>query len=202
MSLLFAVTPALPLGKAGKYVAAAYIVVFVVILVYVAIMAVRAQRTQRELDELRRDVEAVKAAQAELDDDPIPATTPVSPRAGALRALGADRVSELLAIGVSHKTAPVEVRERLALSQTRAPEFMRELRAAADVHETVAISTCNRTELYLVVGDPVEAESTRADDARAAGGDPPDRAGLQRSTRTATARPLATCTGSSRAWIR
>jgi glutamyl-tRNA reductase len=68
-------------------------------------------------------------------------------------------VSELLAIGVSHKTAPVEVRERLALSQTRATEFMRELRADADVHETVAISTCNRTELYLVVGDPVEAES-------------------------------------------
>ena len=69
-------------------------------------------------------------------------------------------MSELLAIGVSHKTAPVEVRERLALSATRAPEFMRELRAAADVHETVAISTCNRTELYLVVGDPVEAESS------------------------------------------
>jgi glutamyl-tRNA reductase len=69
-------------------------------------------------------------------------------------------VSELLAIGVSHKTAPVEVRERLALSETRAPEFMRELRAAAEVQETVAISTCNRTELYLVVGDPVEAEST------------------------------------------
>jgi glutamyl-tRNA reductase len=69
-------------------------------------------------------------------------------------------VSELLAIGVSHKTAPVEVRERLALSETRAPEFMRDLRAAADIHETVAISTCNRTELYLVVGDPVEAESS------------------------------------------
>ncbi|HEX5192402.1 MAG TPA: glutamyl-tRNA reductase [Solirubrobacteraceae bacterium] len=68
-------------------------------------------------------------------------------------------MSELLAIGVSHKTAPVEVRERLALSTARAPEFMRELRGAAEVHEAVAISTCNRTELYLVVGDPVEAES-------------------------------------------
>ena len=66
MSLLFAITPALPLGKAGKYVAAAYIVVFVVILAYVAIMAVRSQRTQRELEQLRRDVEAVKAAR-ELD---------------------------------------------------------------------------------------------------------------------------------------
>jgi glutamyl-tRNA reductase len=69
-------------------------------------------------------------------------------------------MSELLAIGVSHKTAPVEVRERLALSEGRALEFLRELRGAAEVHEAVAISTCNRTELYMVVGDPVEAEST------------------------------------------
>jgi glutamyl-tRNA reductase len=69
-------------------------------------------------------------------------------------------VSELLAIGVSHKTAPVEVRERLALPAARAGEFLRDLRGAADVHEAVAVSTCNRSELYLVVGDPVEAEST------------------------------------------
>ena len=69
-------------------------------------------------------------------------------------------MSELLAIGVSHKTAPVEVRERLALTDGRAHEFVRDLRGAAEVHEAVAISTCNRTELYLVVGDSVEAEST------------------------------------------
>jgi glutamyl-tRNA reductase len=68
-------------------------------------------------------------------------------------------LSELLAIGVSHKTAPVEVRERLALPEARAGEFMRDLRGGAEVHEAVAISTCNRTELYLVVGDPVDAES-------------------------------------------
>jgi len=69
-------------------------------------------------------------------------------------------LSELLAIGVSHKTAPVEVRERLALPGARVADFLRDLRGAADVHEAVAVSTCNRTELYLVVGDPVEAEST------------------------------------------
>jgi glutamyl-tRNA reductase len=69
-------------------------------------------------------------------------------------------VSELLAIGVSYKTAPVEVRERLALPDNRASEFMRDLRGAADIGEAVAISTCNRTELYLVVDDPLEAEST------------------------------------------
>src|SRR5579862_3328856 len=68
-------------------------------------------------------------------------------------------MSELLAIGVSHKTAPVEVRERLALPETRAGEFMRDLRGTTEVHEAVALSTCNRTELYLVVGDPVEGES-------------------------------------------
>ena len=68
-------------------------------------------------------------------------------------------MSELLAIGVSHKTAPVEVRERLALPDARAADFLRDLRGSGEIHEAVAISTCNRTELYLVVGDPVEAES-------------------------------------------
>ncbi len=68
-------------------------------------------------------------------------------------------MSELLALGVSHKTAPVEVREKLSLPEPRAGEFLRDLRGNADVQEAVAISTCNRTELYLVVGDPVEAES-------------------------------------------
>jgi CcmD family protein len=67
VSPLFAIAPALPLGSAGKYVAAAYIFVFVLLLVYVSIMATRARRTQRELDELRRDVEAVKAAR-ELEE--------------------------------------------------------------------------------------------------------------------------------------
>ncbi|HWD63994.1 MAG TPA: glutamyl-tRNA reductase, partial [Solirubrobacteraceae bacterium] len=56
-------------------------------------------------------------------------------------------MTELLAIGVSHKTAPVEVRERLALTDTRAAEFLRDLRGTAEVQEAVAISTCNRTEL-------------------------------------------------------
>jgi len=68
-------------------------------------------------------------------------------------------VSELLAIGVSHKTAPVEVRERVALPEARRAVFLRDLRGTGDVQEAVAISTCNRTELYMVVGSPVEAES-------------------------------------------
>jgi hypothetical protein len=61
VSLLFAIAPARPLGRAGKFVAAAYIVFVALILVYVTIMAVRAQRLERQLDELRRDVEAARA---------------------------------------------------------------------------------------------------------------------------------------------
>ncbi len=49
---LLAVTPALPLETAGKYVAGAYVVLFALVLVYVAIMALRLSRIQRELGEL------------------------------------------------------------------------------------------------------------------------------------------------------
>jgi glutamyl-tRNA reductase len=68
-------------------------------------------------------------------------------------------MSELLLLGVSHKTAPVALRERLALTQTEAERFLREITTTSDVREAAVISTCNRTELYLVVGDPVAAEN-------------------------------------------
>ncbi len=68
-------------------------------------------------------------------------------------------MSELLALGVSHKTAPLELRERLALTEGRAVGVLSELTAGEMVGEAAALSTCNRTELYLVVDDPVEAES-------------------------------------------
>src|SRR4051812_29055890 len=91
-------------------------------------------------------------------------------RARAARAHGGQVNGTLLALGVSHKTAPLPVRERLALPEGRAVSVLRELVGHADVHEAVAISTCNRTEVYLVVSDPVEAESaTLAILARQAG---------------------------------
>jgi len=61
-------------------------------------------------------------------------------------------MSELLALGISHKTAAVALRERLAFTEHEAQEFMRQATATADVREAVVISTCNRTEVYLVVG--------------------------------------------------
>jgi glutamyl-tRNA reductase len=66
---------------------------------------------------------------------------------------------ELLALGVSHKTAPLGLRERLALTEGRATAVLADLTAHDEIHEAVAISTCNRTEIYLVATDSVAAES-------------------------------------------
>src|SRR4051794_1384032 len=80
-------------------------------------------------------------------------------RLPAPTARGPRPMSELLALGISHKTAPLELRERLALTEGRAAGVIRELVEAPEVHEAAAISTCNRTELYLVAPDSVAAES-------------------------------------------
>jgi glutamyl-tRNA reductase len=66
---------------------------------------------------------------------------------------------ELLALGASHKTASLALRERLALPEGRATRVLEELTDQQAIHEAVAIFTCNRTELHLVAADTVEAES-------------------------------------------
>jgi glutamyl-tRNA reductase len=67
--------------------------------------------------------------------------------------------TELLALGASHKTAPLALRERIALTDGAAETLLAELVASPAIQEAVAVSTCNRTELYLVVRDPVEGET-------------------------------------------
>ena len=66
-------------------------------------------------------------------------------------------MTELLAIGISHKTASVALRERLAMSDTEAERFVRELVASEELREAVVISTCNRTEVYIVARNSVDA---------------------------------------------
>jgi HAMP domain-containing protein len=66
MSIL-AAAPALPLHKAGPYVAAAYIVFVAILLIYLGIMAVRLTRTHRELARLKREMEAREAHERELE---------------------------------------------------------------------------------------------------------------------------------------
>ncbi|MDR7559459.1 MAG: glutamyl-tRNA reductase [Armatimonadota bacterium] len=55
----------------------------------------------------------------------------------------------LTMIGLSHKTAPLEVRERLAFGEEEVPEALRAVRALPGVREAYLLSTCNRTEVYL-----------------------------------------------------
>jgi glutamyl-tRNA reductase len=54
----------------------------------------------------------------------------------------------LFAFGINHKTAPVEIREKLHLSDDEIPQFLAELRLL--LCECVVLSTCNRTEIYGV----------------------------------------------------
>ena len=56
--------PALPLGDAGPYVAAAYLVFLALVLIYVAIMATKLARLSREIGELAELAERRKAAVA------------------------------------------------------------------------------------------------------------------------------------------
>jgi len=57
-------------------------------------------------------------------------------------------MAELSIIGVSHRTAPVEVRERIALSADQVRQLLRTFHSEPALEESLLISTCNRTELY------------------------------------------------------
>jgi glutamyl-tRNA reductase len=55
--------------------------------------------------------------------------------------------------GMSHRSAPVEVRERVAFPPCAGRSFLRRLKDEGVVSEAVLLSTCNRTEVYAVVDD-------------------------------------------------
>lgn len=59
----------------------------------------------------------------------------------------------IIGAGLSHKTAPVEVRERLSISEDKLPEALEQLMSFDSITEAVILSTCNRTEIYVVATD-------------------------------------------------
>jgi glutamyl-tRNA reductase len=61
----------------------------------------------------------------------------------------------LTVIGVSHRTAPIEVRERFAFAPEAGDAFLSELLDTGVAEEALLVSTCNRTELYLSLPGPV-----------------------------------------------
>lgn len=58
----------------------------------------------------------------------------------------------IVVVGINHRTAPVEVRERVIFEPERLPDALRELKTLPEVRESVIVSTCNRTEIYCVTG--------------------------------------------------
>ena len=61
--------------------------------------------------------------------------------------------------GVSHKTAPVEVRERLAFRPENLPAALADLKAREGVSEAVILSTCNRVEITVTTDDRCDPQA-------------------------------------------
>ena len=56
----------------------------------------------------------------------------------------------LFVLGLSHRTAPLEIREKFYIPQTKIPGLLQALTLQGILEEGVLLSTCNRTELYAV----------------------------------------------------
>jgi len=64
----------------------------------------------------------------------------------------------LLALGINHRTAAIEVREKVAFGPAHLDAALKQLRALPRVLEAAVLSTCNRTELYCITEDTGERE--------------------------------------------
>jgi glutamyl-tRNA reductase len=62
----------------------------------------------------------------------------------------------LLALGLNHQTAPIALRERIAIAPDSAPGALADLLAQPGLQEAVLLSTCNRTEIYCQVENGAE----------------------------------------------
>jgi glutamyl-tRNA reductase len=77
-----------------------------------------------------------------------------------MMACGVGTNGRLLVLGLSHRTAPVEQREKASVVDAAATSLLGILLEDSAVIEAAVLSTCNRTELYAVVADPARAEAT------------------------------------------
>jgi len=64
---------------------------------------------------------------------------------------------DFVVVGLSHRTAPVEIRERLAVAPEHLENELRDIAARGNFDEALLISTCNRVELYATSANPSEA---------------------------------------------
>jgi glutamyl-tRNA reductase len=69
--------------------------------------------------------------------------------------------ASLVAVGLSHRTATVALRERAALTEASARSLLGDLRSMTAVSAAAVLSTCNRTELYAIAAAPDAVEALR-----------------------------------------
>jgi len=67
----------------------------------------------------------------------------------------------IITLGLNHKTAPVDIRERLAFSPDRLAGAVKSLSSLKSIKEAAILSTCNRTELYCTTESEIEGEFTQ-----------------------------------------
>ena len=65
----------------------------------------------------------------------------------------------LFVAGLSHRNAPVELREQLAVDEDKLRELLRDVAATGVVREVLILSTCNRVEVYAIADVPGEART-------------------------------------------
>ena len=58
---------------------------------------------------------------------------------------------QITLMGINHKTAPVELRETLSFSREETDQMLRELNAIPGINESMMFSTCNRTEVLVII---------------------------------------------------
>ncbi|MDH7480100.1 MAG: glutamyl-tRNA reductase, partial [Syntrophomonadaceae bacterium] len=59
----------------------------------------------------------------------------------------------IILVGLNHRSAPVEVRERLSVSESQYPEVLRAIKKLPGIEGCIVLSTCNRLEIYATVRD-------------------------------------------------
>jgi glutamyl-tRNA reductase len=68
--------------------------------------------------------------------------------------MGRSKEDSFFLVGISCKTAPVEIREKFSFDSERLSAVLKELHPLKGIRECVAISTCNRTEIYATLKEP------------------------------------------------
>ena len=71
----------------------------------------------------------------------------------------------ILVVGLSHKTAPIAVRETVAVSGERVPALLADLHARPEIAEVFVVSTCNRVEIYAASAQREDHDGSLAAEA-------------------------------------